>query len=207
MTPTELSTPGLSPTVPTPRMRAVVKVWFEVEATIRPGARICRSLMSRTPTPSSRGWAATVSDSGVAASGASRRSAVTTISDTWIGPASTGASARTGAAKASTDIEADARDAARTAKFMGGKTALRSDGARPRRGLATAVTVRSAGRNPGRRSSNDDFLGSPRQRSRGARSEAVLHPAAMGVDVVTNSAADAAQLLQPTPAAAFMRCD
>src|SRR5690606_9793090 len=37
--------------------------------------------------------------------------------------------------------------------------------------------------------------------------EAVLHPAAMGVDVVTNPAADAAQLLQPPPAAAFVRCD
>ena len=161
MTPTELSTPGLSPTVPTPRMRAVVKVWFEVEATIRPGARICRSLMSRTPTPSSRGWLATVSDRGVAARGASRRSAVTTISDTWVGPSSMAASAMTGAAKASTDKEADARDAARTAEIMGGKTALRSDGARLRRGLSADVTAPSAGRNPGRRSSNDDFQARP----------------------------------------------
>src|SRR5690606_3102995 len=161
MTPTELSTPGLSPTVPTPRMRAVVKVWFEVEATIRPGARICRSLMSRTPTSSSRGWAATVSDSGVAARGASRRSAVTTISDTWVGPASAGASARTGEAKASTDREADARDAARTAEIMGGKTAWRSDGARLRRGLSADVTVKPGRRNPAHGSSDDDFHARP----------------------------------------------
>src|SRR3569623_1606908 len=48
-TPTELSRPGVSPSVPTPRMRAVVIVSLEVEVTVRPGVRTVRSLMSFTP--------------------------------------------------------------------------------------------------------------------------------------------------------------
>ncbi|MNL28072.1 hypothetical protein D3C87_1497020 [compost metagenome] len=110
-------------------MRAVVKVWFEVEATTSPGVRICRSLMSRTPTSFSRGWAATVSDRGVAASGASRRWAVTTISDTWVGPSVAASSAKppsakAGAAKTSRGKAADARHAARKGVFMGGMNRL-----------------------------------------------------------------------------------
>jgi hypothetical protein len=48
-TPTDDSSPLLSPTVPMPRMRAVVMASLCVLVTVRPGTRTCMSLMSRTP--------------------------------------------------------------------------------------------------------------------------------------------------------------
>ena len=48
-TPTDDSRPTLSPTVPMPRMRAVVMASFWVLVTVRPGTSTCMSLMSRTP--------------------------------------------------------------------------------------------------------------------------------------------------------------
>jgi hypothetical protein len=48
-TPTEDSNPGLSPTVPMPRMREVVEFSSVVEATVSPGVNAVISLMSLTP--------------------------------------------------------------------------------------------------------------------------------------------------------------
>src|SRR5271156_2817433 len=48
-TPTEDSRPGLSPTVPMPRIRAVVEFSEVVEVTVRPGVNTVRFLISVTP--------------------------------------------------------------------------------------------------------------------------------------------------------------
>ena len=57
-TPTDDSRPTLSPTVPTPRIRAVVEVLLAVVVTVRPGVTTVRSLMSFTPA-SCNCWALT----------------------------------------------------------------------------------------------------------------------------------------------------
>ncbi|MNL32047.1 hypothetical protein D3C87_1538710 [compost metagenome] len=80
--------------------------------------------MSRTPTSLSKGWPTTVSDRGVADSAASRRWAVTTMSDTWVGPSDAASSANTGAANTSRGKATDARCAARKGVFMGGGNRL-----------------------------------------------------------------------------------
>ncbi|MNR22243.1 hypothetical protein D3C85_1391860 [compost metagenome] len=85
-TPTELSRPGLSPTVPTPRIRAVVEASDWVEVTVMPGVRICRSLMSRTPAPFSASCDRVVTTIGTSCRFCSRFWAVTMMSSIVVGP-------------------------------------------------------------------------------------------------------------------------
>ena len=78
-TPTEDSKPRLSPTVPMPRMRAVVIASFWVLVTVRPGTRICMSLMSRTPVSCRACLDSAVTTIGTSCSCSSRFCAVTTM--------------------------------------------------------------------------------------------------------------------------------
>ena len=77
-TPTEDSRPTLSPTVPMPRMRAVVIASLWVLVTVRPGTSVCRSLMSRTPASCRASCDSAVTTIGTSCSCSSRFCAVTT---------------------------------------------------------------------------------------------------------------------------------
>ena len=78
-TPTEDSRPTLSPTVPMPRMRAVVIASLWVLVTVRPGTSVCRSLMSRTPASCMASCDSAVTMIGTSCSTSSRFCAVTTM--------------------------------------------------------------------------------------------------------------------------------
>ena len=81
-TPTEGSRPGLSPTVPTPRMRAVVEASEAVEVTVRPEVSLERSLMSFTPLSCSSCLFTTVTTMGTSCRFSFRFWAVTTMVST-----------------------------------------------------------------------------------------------------------------------------
>ncbi len=78
--PTEDSRPGLSPTVPMPRMRAVVDPSLVVEVTVRPGVRMVMLLMSVTPESLSCCPDNAITEIGTSCKFSERFSAVTMIS-------------------------------------------------------------------------------------------------------------------------------
>src|SRR5579859_152715 len=86
-TPTEDSRPALSPTVPMPRMRAVVDASLVVEVTSRPGVSRVRSLMSLTPLSCRSWWLTVVTTIGTSCRFWERFCAVTMISSTLVGAA------------------------------------------------------------------------------------------------------------------------
>src|ERR1700722_13240346 len=78
--PTEDSRPGLSPTVPMPRMRAVVEPSLVVEVTVSPGVRMVMLLMSVTPESLSCCPDKAITEIGTSCRFSERFSAVTMIS-------------------------------------------------------------------------------------------------------------------------------
>src|SRR6202789_3590203 len=103
-TPTEDSRPGLSPTVPMPRMRAVVTFSDVVEVTVRPGVRTCKFLMSVTPASCSCCAETAITAMGTSCRFCSRFCAVTMISlkPGWVGVSA----AQPGPARTPLDIDA-----------------------------------------------------------------------------------------------------